>query len=351
MTERSQNHQKMYPYYKNGRFANYLGEKQEGLIRSLFMIFESLLQKTRGMRRLRQSWDASAEGFNPDVQRRSPHPVVTWVGHATFLINVSGFNILTDPIFGNPSTLFRRMTKPGLTLDQLPTIDFILLSHNHRDHMHAATLTALARKNTNMKILVPLGDKAWFDRRGFANVEEYTWWNNVTVVHDSGQTLQLTFLPAIHWSGRGVFDKNRSLWGSWMIQSSAHNLYFVGDTAYGRHFKEISREFGIIDTVLMPIGPCEPHEDQRLTHVNAEEAGQAFLDLGAHRFIPMHWGVFWFGTDYPLLPIERLQAWWLKNSIALENKIASPLKFGASVECKRDSLAAVQKSVVLESIR
>lgn len=335
---------RIYPYLKDNRFCNYPGEKQEGILRSTFSLLESLLQKTRGLRRLRQQWNSSAELFVSDSARRSEDPLITWVGHSTFLINVCGLNIITDPIFGNPSFLFPRMMPPGITLEQAPIIDVVLISHNHLDHMHAQTLSALAEKNSNIKILVPLGDKAWFDKRGFKDVQEYSWWEDVTVkaaTHE--QAVTFTFLPAVHWSGRGIFDKNKSLWGSWMISSGqagayAHNLYFAGDTAYGRHFKAIATEFGRVDTVLMPIGPCEPHEDLQISHVNAEQAGQAFLDLGADRFIPMHWGVFWFGTDYPLMPIERLQTWWKKEE-AVASKVLNPLKFGESIECKRVVLA------------
>ena len=277
----SQNSHRIYPYFKDGRFYNYLGEKQEGMIRSGFMILESLLQKTRGLRRLKQQWNSSVQSSLPIARRISSDPLVTWVGHATFLINISGLNILTDPIFDSPSIFFPRMTAPGLSLEQMPSIDIVLISHNHRDHLNEPALKELYKKNAQMKLLVPLGDKQWLQHRGFANVEEYTWWDNGTIVGAGGEKVIFTFLPAIHWSGRGVFDRNKSLWGSWMIQSSGHNLYFAGDTAYGRHFKAIATEFGQIDTVLMPIGPCEPHEDLQLTHVNAEQAGQAFLELGA----------------------------------------------------------------------
>lgn len=341
---------RIYPVHRDGRFANFLGEKQEGMIRSAFMLMESLLQKTRGLRRLKQRWLAT-EPLDVHVYKRiSNQPLVTWIGHATFLINIAGLNILTDPIFGNPSIFFRRMMPPGLGIEQLPHIDVILLSHNHLDHLHEATIAALKNRFPEVRILVPWGDKAWFDKRGYSNVMEYSWWENETVLFElTGSATTFTFLPAVHWSGRGIFDRNKSLWGSWMIQSLDHTLYFAGDTAYGRHFKAIAQEFPAIDTVLMPIGPCEPYEDTGLTHVNAEEAGQAFLDLGAHRFIPMHWGVFWFGTDYPLLPIERLQSWWKKNETQLTKAVLSPLKFGESVECMQQISESSISSTLLSS--
>ena len=335
---------RLYPFFQNNRFFNYPGEKQEGMIRSGFMLLESLLNKAYGLRKLKRNWVAQySEPMLVDLQtlHHGAHPLITWVGHSTFLIRMSGLSIITDPMFGNPSFLFHRITRPGVTLEQLPPIDVVLISHNHLDHMHADSLLAIAKKNSNVKILVPLGDKAWFERRGFLHVEEYAWWDGVIIA-----STVFTFLPAHHWSGRGLFDRNKSLWGSWMIQSAEHNLYFAGDSAYGRHFKAIATEFCRIDTALMPIGPCEPHEDMKLTHMSAEQAGQAFIDLGAQRFIPTHWGTLWFGTDYPLLPIERLQNWWKKNPAALEAAELKLLKFGETVACERILIELPQPSQV-----
>lgn len=240
---------------------------------------------------------------------------------------------------------------PGLSIEQLPHIDIILLSHNHFDHMDAKSLCSLKERFPHIRVLVPFGDKAWFERHGFKDVQEYGWWEQEVCIHpETQQSITLTFLPAVHWSGRGLFDRNRSLWGSWMLQSSSHTLYFAGDTAYGQHFKAIAQEFPVIDTALMPIGPCEPYEDTGPTHVNAEQAGQAFLELKAHRFIPMHWGVFWFGTDYPLMPIERLNIWWKQNQPVLGNAQLRPLQFGESIICTHAVHTEIQptKQLVVE---
>jgi L-ascorbate metabolism protein UlaG (beta-lactamase superfamily) len=326
---------RIYPFFQKNRFFNYAGETYEGFLHSLLLIAESLRNKALGLRRIRRDWVnhyIELVPYDLSIPYTSPHPRVTWLGHSTFLIQVSGFNLITDPMFGNPSSLFRRLVKPVILPEQVPPIDVILISHNHLDHMNAESLYVLARKNSRVKILVPLGDKAWFDRRGFTHVEEYTWWESLTLDKFDSK-LTFTFLPAHHWSGRGIFDRNKSLWGSWMIQSSEHNLYFAGDTAYARHFKAIATEFGRIDTALMPIGPCEPHEDMGVTHMNAEQAGQAFIELGAQRFIPCHWGTLWFGTDYPLLPVERLQAWWQKNLGVVKAAQLDILKFGQTITC------------------
>lgn len=344
MAKSDQKLYRFYPYFKHKRFYNYPGEKQEGLLRAGFMLLESLLQRTRGLKKIKKDWVLNKPTFKHDENRTSSHPLITWVGHATFIIQVAGLTIVTDPIFGNPSSLFKRITRPGVSLEQLPKIDVVLLSHNHLDHMHAPSLKAIAKKNPRVKILVPLGDKAWFDSRGFKDVSEYMWWEKVFIAPDNaGEGITFTFLPAVHWSGRGLFDRNKSLWGSWMVQSSVHSIYFAGDTAYGKHFKVIAQEFPQIDTALMPIGPCEPDEDMQLTHVSPEQAGQAFVDLKAHRFIPMHWGVYWLGTCYPVRPMERMQAWWTKNQKQLASKIFNPLKFGESRLFQRVGLALYKK--------
>lgn len=242
----------------------------------------------------------------------SDTPRITWLGHATFLIQIGGINILTDPIFGGLSFLFPRILPNTIAVDNLPRIDVILISHNHRDHMDKDSLLSLKKNNKDMQILVPWGDKAWFDARNFTQVSEYMWWEDHAVrsqmMRDS--VVNFTFLPAWHWSQRGLFDKNKSLWGSWMIECNGHQIYFAGDTAYSPHFAAIARKFTSINVALMPIGPCEPRPWMRRSHVDANQACQAFIDLNAQNFIPMHWGTFAFGEDHFGLPIDRLKQAW-----------------------------------------
>src|SRR5579872_423435 len=238
-------------------------------------------------------------------------PVITWIGHATFLIQINGKTILTDPVFGNASFLFRRILPPGIPFHELPKIDYVLLSHNHRDHMDGPSLWALKKNNPHLIFLVPHGDKAWFDRRGLSGAHEFGWWDEYVIPE-----IRFVFLPAVHWSQRGLFDKNKSLWGSWMIERVAGGrIYFAGDTAYGIHFSTIAHHFEKIDTVLMPISPCEPDGWMRRTHVSAEQAVHAFADLKATNFIPMHWGTFPLGSDRFDEPIERLKRAWHERNM------------------------------------
>jgi L-ascorbate metabolism protein UlaG (beta-lactamase superfamily) len=319
---------KIVPHVSRGRFYNHPGEEKPSLlIPSLRMMLEWYLSREGTKKHNSHLWISSA------VQLERSIPLcITWIGHATFLIQVNGINILTDPIFGNLSPLFTRILPPGITLEQLPAIDFVIISHNHRDHMDAAALTYL-KKHKNCTFLVPKGDKAWFDRRKFERVIEHNWWDVSTfvipAVYAGDRSIEFTFLPAHHWTQRGFFDYNKSLWGSWMIRSATSTVYFAGDTAYSGHFKHIAQEFNVIDVALMPIGPCEPRVWMSHSHVGPEESGQAFLDLNARHFIPMHWGTYYFGTDHFELPYERLMAWWHQQQ--LQDRQLHVLKVGQRV--------------------
>jgi L-ascorbate metabolism protein UlaG (beta-lactamase superfamily) len=169
----------------------------------------------------------------------------------------------------------------------------------------------------NTEILVPEGDERWFSRWGFATVRPLRWGQHYD--HETAQrSVRCTFLPAHHWSRHGLFDRNKSLWGSWMISDGFHTIYFAGDSAYGDHYKEIAAHFPSIDLALMPIAPCEPHNWLKATHMNAEQAVTATIDLEARSMIPMHWGVFNFGYDHPTAAVERVIKEWRQRGMPAE---------------------------------
>lgn len=256
---------------------------------------------------------------------RSSKPIITWIGHATFLIQLGEINILTDPIFGQVSPFFPRLLDPGLQLDTLPSIDYVLISHNHWDHFDKPTLKAIKKKNPHVQLYVPLGDRAWFAKHRFF-VQEFSWWQK-----ESGP-VEFTFLPADHWSGRGLFDRNKSLWGSWMISHKDMHIYFAGDTAYSDHFLEIADKYSTIDTALLPIAPGLPQNWMLRTHMDAQYALRAFDDLNARCFIPMHWGSFPFGAEPQMLQINQLQQRWATEK-QIEKKLQI-LKLGESFNLK-----------------
>lgn len=324
----SAKNRRIYPHIKGGRFYNFNGEKRPfTLLPISSMLVEWYLCKSYQSNIDLGHWFEQTPPINT-----SQDFAITWIGHSTFLIQISGINILTDPIFGNLSPLFPRFLSPGLFLNQLPPIDFVLLSHNHRDHMDTKSLYFLKNYHSNTSFLVPVGDGYWFSKRGFSNVSEYMWWdfNEISFSKNSKKNvvIRFTFLPAFHWSQRGLFDYNRSLWGSWMIEIENVRIYFAGDSAYAEHFKLISQEFGKIDFAFMPIGPCEPRLWMQKAHMNAEEAGQAFLDLKARHFIPMHWGTFHFGIDGFFIPIERIIKWFNQKQKSVKNIFLHTLKIG-----------------------
>lgn len=302
---------KIQPYFDGKRFQNSPHHKSESF---WFGTIPSFLRSLKN-RNTRIPQDKIKGWYTPQTPHASSfEPKVTWIGHASFLIQIGGMNILTDPIFGDASWMFKRILPPGVMPQDMPQIDLVIISHNHYDHLDKHALIALKKANPDMHILVPQGDKQWCDSHGFNNSFELMWWDQ----HEykkGDQKIISTFLPAWHWSQRGIFDKNKSLWGSWMLEWSGYHIYFGGDTAYSRHFKNIAQHFPSIDLALMPIGPCEPRWWMKKTHMDSYEATQAFLDLNAKQFVPMHWGAFPFGIDQFLLPIERLEKAWLEKGI------------------------------------
>lgn len=334
-----------FPHISKDRFASYPGERTNYTFLKAVRTF---------MRMVFSSHTHDAEELSKWVYSHAPLPPaafvtrethITWIGHSTFLITIGGKTILTDPIFGNLSYLlrFKRLTPPGIPLDRLPTIDAVLISHNHPDHMDAYSLQVL-KERFNPVFLVPSGDKLWFDKRGFERVHECMWWDRIAL----SDTVSCTFLPAVHWSRRGMFDHNRSLWGGWMIEGLAYgasSIYFAGDTAYGSHFKTIAERYPSIDVALMPVGPGEPRELVHCSHVNAEEAGQAFLDLDAHALVPMHWGTYHLGTDQPLEPLKRLQSWWKEQSDLMQAKKLACMKIGETLTFMPRTLITPQPQI------
>jgi len=240
---------------------------------------------------------------------------VTWVGHATFLIQIGGLNILTDPIWSErPSPIAfagpRRWVPPGAPLDALPPIDVVLLSHNHYDHFDSRTARRLARLHPDARWLVPLELGALVRRKGPKHVEELDWWNESRLA-----TVVVTCTPAQHWSARGLRDRGNSLWCGWTMRSGARAVYFAGDTAFFPGFREIGERCGPFDFALLPIGGYEPRWFMRFVHMGPEEAVQAFVELSrgdTHPvMIPMHFGTFKLTDEAMDEPPRRLRAAWI----------------------------------------
>jgi len=236
-------------------------------------------------------------------------PAVTWIGHATALVQASGLNVLTDPVFSRRVSPLQflgpaRAQPPGIALERLPHIDVVLISHNHYDHLDRGTVKALERQPGGAPLfLAPLGIKRWLQRLGIERAVELDWWEK----HEH-RGVEFHFTPAQHWSGRSLSDRNRTLWGAWAATASDFHWFFTGDTGYSQDFADTRRHFagrqtgvqgGGFDVALIAVGACLPRWFMKMQHVDLEEAVQIHLDLNAKCSLGVHWGTFSL-SDEPL---------------------------------------------------
>jgi L-ascorbate metabolism protein UlaG (beta-lactamase superfamily) len=232
--------------------------------------------------------------------------VVTFVGHATFLIQAPGTNLLIDPVFSERASPVgfagpRRTRAPGVRLDDLPPVSLVLLSHNHYDHCDLVCLRRLARR-FHPAAVTPVGNGRLLRSAGFEKIEELDWWEVARAA-----PVPITLTPAQHFSARHPFDRNRALWGGFLMELGGQHIFHAGDSGYGPHFRSIGERLGPIDLALIPIGAYEPRWFMQDIHMNPEEAVQAHLDLHARRSLAMHFGTFQLtpeGIDEPVRGLE-----------------------------------------------
>jgi L-ascorbate metabolism protein UlaG (beta-lactamase superfamily) len=238
---------------------------------------------------------------------------VTFVNHTTVLLQTHGLNILTDPIWSNrcgPVSWFgpRRVRPPGIRFEDLPPIDVVLLSHNHYDHCDLPTLKRLTRTH-KPRLLTPLGIKRFLERRGISVLAELDWWQSA----DLGNGITATAIPARHFSGRGLFDRDRSLWAGFMIDTPGGQICFAADTGYAAHFAEIRERLGAPRLALLPIGAFRPEWFMSRVHMSPEQAIDAHRDLGAKTTVATHYGTFQLADDAETEPQERIAAAGVKE--------------------------------------
>ena len=225
---------------------------------------------------------------------------VTWVNHASVLVRHDGVRYLTDPAWlrrAGPAGFFgaRRLVDPAFPLAQLPPVDFVLVSHNHYDHLDLAALAEIARRQPRARFLVPLGNADLLRGEGIANVTELDWGESVRI-----GDVEVHCLPSQHWSRRGFFDENAALWSSWAVVGRTRRVYFSGDTGMSApSFAAIGRALGPFDLAALPIGADEPAAMMRAVHLNPEETDEAARLLDARRILAIHWGTFDL-TDEPI---------------------------------------------------
>jgi len=237
-------------------------------------------------------WPSSiAQPQTAPTPRGDADAMVTAIGHSTFLIQTAAATILTDPVYSERAGPFnllgpRRVRRPAVAFDDLPRVDLVLLSHSHYDHCDRRTLQRLAQRFDPL-VITPLGNAPLVHSMGIRRVEELDWWEASSLA-----PLPVVVTRAHHFSARTPFDRNRALWGGFMVTAGTRRLYFAGDTAYVPLFREIRERLGAPDLALIPIGAYEPRWFMRAVHMNPAEAVQAHVDLESAMSIGMHFGTF-----------------------------------------------------------
>jgi N-acyl-phosphatidylethanolamine-hydrolysing phospholipase D len=238
----------------------------------------------------------AAQSVPYDREAITRSPSLTWIGHSTFLVRMDGVTFLTDPMFSKRASPFsfagpRRAVSPGVPLDALPALDFVLLSHDHYDHTDLPTITRLAQRG--VRFVAPTGLGEWVRSAG-GDAVDLAWWKDTVV-----DGVRLHCVPARHFSGRSLSDRNRRLWAGWVVAGATRRLYFAGDTAYSRDLGAIGSRLGPIDLAAVPIGAYLPASIMKFVHTTPEEGLRLGLDVGAKRIVAMHFGTFDL-TDEPL---------------------------------------------------
>ena len=241
---------------------------------------------------------------------------ITWIGHTSFLIQLAGLNILTDPIWSERASPVqfagpKRWVPPGVEFDRLPPIDVVLLSHDHYDHLDARTISRLASRYPAIMWFAPLGVATFLKQHGARDVSENDWWE-----HASAGGVKVTCVPAQHFSGRSLRRRNATLWCGWSLRSAGHSLFFAGDTALHPEFSAIATRCGPFDAAILPIGAYEPRWFMGSVHMNPEDCIEAARALMAGQsgrrlvVIAAHWGTFKL-TDEPMdePPVRMRSAW------------------------------------------
>ncbi len=272
---------------------------------------------------LRWKWESMLAGLpkspdeptavvSPDIKfvtanmGASQEPAITWIGHATMLVQMGGLNILTDPHFSERAAPVqfagpKRAQAPGIALKDLPRIDLVLLSHNHYDHLDTNSVKALnAQAGGAPLFIVPLGVKKWFTGEGIFNVRQLDWWDQTTLKTAAGK-VEVYLTPVQHWSARGPGDRRASLWGGFAVFARDFQMYFSGDTGYSQDFNDTQKHFaarqtqaqgGSFDIALIAVGAYAPRWFMKDQHVDPSDAVQIHLDLQAKRSVGVHWGTF-----------------------------------------------------------
>lgn len=287
------------PVDKKGRFVNH---EHPFLPKMTDLLKWQLGEKP--LKEAKQADNERLEVKDPAEFLASERDGILWLGHASVYIRLNGKAILIDPVFGNPTFLKRFVEVPN-PLEKIKRVDYVLVSHDHRDHCDEETLKSIARKFPNAKFLAGLGMQDLLNEWKTATNEVQTagWFQE----YDTGEQVKIAFVPVRHWCRRGLFDTNARLWGGFVVSGAGKKIYFGGDSGYGSHYRETAEVFGAIDYFIIGIGAYEPRWFMEPNHNNPADAFQAFLDAQGKTLVPMHYGTFDLSDEPPSQPLKLLK--------------------------------------------
>ena len=297
---------KLYHHLSDGTFRNPEGSpERDSSFNWSFKIFNE--EKKKIKIEIPDEHVIKKEIVLENINKHNSDDYIAWIGHATFIIKLGETTIITDPVFEkNMGPLIfgpKRFVDPAINLNELPKIDLFLLTHNHYDHLSTRTINRFPHKKA--KVLAPLNLGKYFTRNGYKNVSEMDWYEEIKF-----KDLKITFVPAVHWSKRSLWDTNKTLWGSFIIQYKNKKIFFACDTGYGNIYKDLGNKYGPMDITFINIGaynfyPMSTKKDYSIFHTNPEEALQIGKDLKSKKVIGMHWGTVILSLEPIFEPPKR----------------------------------------------
>jgi N-acyl-phosphatidylethanolamine-hydrolysing phospholipase D len=317
----SSNH-RLPGHHRDDGFTNSDGSRVNKPLSELFRWWWSRkdldLQALVAPDRIKAAWDQMPKAWRSDVPAEKPsgnraHALanqgheVQWLGHATIFLRIGETRILTDPHFSERASPLswigpKRLHPVPVAVAELGRIDYIVISHNHYDHLDLPTLRQIAMQSGGPPLmLVPLGVDSWLREEGFERVIGLDWWQQ----NKQGE-FAFNFVPAHHWSGRGLFDRNKTLWGGWVLEHPKFRFYFAGDTGWSEDVIEIAKRFAPFDLAAIPVGAYEPRWFMATQHINPHEAVRMHQALGGPLSLGIHWGTFQLTDEAYEDPIKEL---------------------------------------------
>ena len=298
---------KPYHHLPDGTFRNVEGSpKRDPNIKWSYKIFNDERKKIKI--EFPKEHVIPREQVLKSLEEHKNDDYITWIGHATFLIKLGNTTIITDPLFSkNTGPLIfgpKRYVEPAIKLNEIPKVDLFLLTHNHYDHLDMSTIRNFPFKKA--KVVVPLKLSKFFKR--YDDVKELDWYEEIKINDD----MKITLLPAVHWSKRSLFDDNKTLWGSFLIEYKGKKIFFASDTGVGNIYKDLGKKYGPIDLTFINIGaynfyPMMPVKDKSVYHTNPEQALEVAKNLKSKKVVGMHWGTVVLSLEPIMEPPKRLK--------------------------------------------